>query len=460
MEDLKLRPYQQQDVVLLSKFPTAGCFNEQRTGKTPTALKTIAAKHLEDTKVIIITTKSSLYQWKYEYERWLQRPCVIAEGTPKRRTKLINESWTNGLIISIGALKETQRQTGYEALLLSKNPTMVILDEAHLISNPKTCSAKALYKFIRIPNRLALTGTPIQSKPEGLYGILHFLYPDIFKSVWAFRREYLQPEIVQFWNRDGLQTKQDYRNAKFSEIGELKIQGFLGVHCTQRKRKEVMKWLPEKDKQEIHIPLTKEQLKYLQDLEETFESDTMVTKGVLDRLIRYRQICNDPMLIGLKGTSPKTEWIIDFIKDNPETPVIIFSNFTEYLKKLFLILKEHSVKEALLIGDVDPKKRALFQKDFQEGKFNVFLINIKAGKEALTLDRAEAIIFTDVFPPHGDIAQAEDRFIATTKDKKDKPHTIYYLTMQDSYDETILESIKKQKTVADVVNDFKAQLIK
>ena len=33
----KLRPYQKEDAVFLSQLPSACSFNEQRTGKTPTA---------------------------------------------------------------------------------------------------------------------------------------------------------------------------------------------------------------------------------------------------------------------------------------------------------------------------------------------------------------------------------------------------------------------------------------
>ena len=40
----KLRPYQEIDVEFLSQLPCAACFNQQRTGKTPTALNVIKKK--------------------------------------------------------------------------------------------------------------------------------------------------------------------------------------------------------------------------------------------------------------------------------------------------------------------------------------------------------------------------------------------------------------------------------
>ena len=113
------------------------------------------------------------------------------------------------------------------------------------------------------------------------------------------------------------------------------------------------------------------------------------------------------------------------------------------------------IKYNIIIGDTTPKNREKIKQDFQNGKLNLLLINIDAGKEALTLDRAEKAIFTDKYPPVGDIQQAEDRFIATTIDKASKPHTIVELMMADSYDEELYKLIKERKSETDVINNYK-----
>lgn len=85
LDDLSLRPYQEKDVQFLIKSPATGCFNEQRTGKTPTALMCIKERGMLDKKILIITTSSAIYQWKDEYKRWLNTDCLIADGTPKHK---------------------------------------------------------------------------------------------------------------------------------------------------------------------------------------------------------------------------------------------------------------------------------------------------------------------------------------------------------------------------------------
>jgi SNF2 family DNA or RNA helicase len=216
-----------------------------------------------------------------------------------------------------------------------------------------------------------------------------------------------------------------------------------------------MPWLPDKDYQQIKLPATTAQLKYLNELQQYFTTEGIQVQGILDRLIRYRQICLHPGLLNLKGNSPKLDWLKTYLDNNPDKPVIVFSKFTSFLKILDTELLE---KKGLIIGDTPIEKRNQLKLDFQCGKINLLLINTDAGKEALTLDRAEVAIFTDKYPPIGDILQAEDRFIATTEDKKDKPHTIIELMIKDTYDEQLYKLIEQRKSSVDIINDYKKYL--
>lgn len=145
-----------------------------------------------------------------------------------------------------------------------------------------------------------------------------------------------------------------------------------------------------------------------------------------------------------------------FLKDNPDTPVIIFSKFTSFLKNI----SEELDLPHLIIGETSKVDRNRNKTMFQEGKINQLLINIDAGKEALTLDRAEVAIFLDKYPPAGDILQAEDRFVATTEDRKDKPHTIIEVMMKGSYDEVIYHMVRQGINTTDLINNYKTYLEK
>lgn len=448
MESKSLRKYQRDDAEFLASIPYSACFNEQRTGKTPTALEVVKLRRLQEERVLIITTASSLFQWKEEYETWLGKNCVVCTGTPTNKLKAIG-SWTNGLVVSLDSFKETASRSGLIEPILSREPKMVILDEAHKIKNPKSANAKAIFKTRHIPYRLALTGTPAQGKPYDVFSILKFLFPSDFGSYWKFIDEYFEIQDNIVWQNGRPRKFKTYDNFKPDKAAQL--QELLNTFSTQRKRKDVMPWLPDKFYERVRLSPTREQKKYLKDLEETYRTEDIVTTGILDRLVRYRQICLDPGLLNLQGKSPKTEWILQYLKDYPDEQIIIFSKFTSYLIKLS---EQLQTSWALLVGSTPAKQRGKFIRDFQAGKFKVFLINIDAGKEALTLDAAETTIFTDKFPPIGSIEQAEDRFIASTEEKAHKAHKIIELMIADTFDEQIYKLLEKRKSETDIINNY------
>lgn len=442
----ELRPYQREDCEFIKTHNFVGCFNEQRTGKTPTTIVSIKERNIE--KTVIVCPKSAMYSWANEWHNWGTGPATVLRGPTQQKERAL-EAWDSGaLILSYGSLKSTKTYEGLLLAILKKKPQAAIVDEAHRIKDRNSANAKAVFKLgAHMQYRIALTGTPAPNKPEELWSILHFLFPQTFKSFWAFVNEFCSTTQMCVGGHHFTQITGIRRDKQYA------LTQLLSQIATQRKRKEVMKWLPDKEYVHIRLEPTPAQTKYLFELQNYFETEDIVVQGVLDRLIRYRQICLDPGLLKLKGNSPKTDWILDYLEDYPDRPTIIFSKFTSYLLRLAESLQKQ--QPMLIIGDKSPKQRQEAVDNFQSGKCNLLLINIDAGKEALTLDRADAIIFTDKFPPVGDILQAEDRFIATTKEKADKTHVIYELTIQGTYDEQIYKLLDKRFAHVDVINDFK-----
>ena len=456
----KLREYQKEDVKFLAARKTAGCFNEQRTGKTPTALSVMKVKDV--TKLLIIAPASTLYNWKEECKNWWFEglPAIVVDGTAAKRKKLISEWKTGALIISYECLRESKHivrndfgdiseiQITGDLAYIKKHKDIqgCILDEAHRIKNHKSNQANALFSLDYIPNRLALTGTPAPGKQHEVFSILHWLYPKIFTGYWRFIDYYFQQ--FEEYNAGG----------KYKVIGSFKhgkakeLQEFLDVISTRRLRSSVMNWLPEKDRMKVLLPMTKEQERYIFDLNKYFEIEgtEIDAVNILAKLMKVRQILLHPGVLGLKGKSPKAEWIKQYLKDYPDKKVLIFSNFTGWLK---LLGKELDC-DNFIIGETSKVRREQLKNDFQNGKIKLLLINIKAGKEGITLDSADTAIFTDKYPPVGDILQAEDRFVATTKDKLNTGHTLIDLVMRDSYEEHILRMLTENASEVDIINNY------
>lgn len=461
---MPLRPYQKQDAIKLAKLKCGACLNEQRTGKTPTALGIIHYKQLK--KVLIVCPATAAYKWKTEFETWLKRPCIVLDGTKIQREHKLAQ-WTDGLVITFDTLKlinryaeedknlpKKQRKVTHKTgeltnILQHKDIEMIIVDEFHRARNKSTLTTKALFKLIKhIPHRLALTGTPAYATTQDIWTMLHFLYPDLFPSYWKFIDEFFKVELK--WTPNGM--ARDIQEMKPEKCKEL--QNFLNTIATQRKQNdaEVMDWLPDKPIPiKIKLPATKAQQKHLDMLMEYFETETVICKQPIDRLIRYRQICQDPRLLNLKGGSAKTDWVNQYYKDYPDKPTIFFSTFTSYLKLLY---SECPHSCALITGETPLKDREDIERRFQNGEINILFINIKAGKEALTLDRAEEMIFLDKYPPIGDILQASERFTATQESRKHIPKRIRELMIEGTFDEEIYYALAEKKTATDILNNF------
>ena len=461
-----LRAYQVEDVKFLAARKCAGCFNEQRTGKTPTSLVTMRIKGI--TKLLIVAPASTLYTWAEETKRWFSTdlPVYVCDGTASKREKII-KNWKQGtLIISYECLRMTTKtikdeygdicevyETGDLALIRKHTDIEgCILDESHRIKNHKSKQAEAMFSLTYIPHRLALSGTPAPGKQHEIFSILHWLYPQVFTGYWRFIDYY-------FTQYDEWRGSNSYKViGTFQRDKDIELQEFLNIISTRRLRSSVMSWLPEKDRQIIKLPQTKEQEKYIKELNESFEIEGTEVDAinVLAKLIKIRQILLGPQVLDLKGKSPKVEWIKQYIKDYPEKNIIIFSNFTGWLK----ILGKELECNNFIIGETPKHEREVLKKRFQNGTIKLLLINIKAGKEGITLDNADVAIFTDKYPPVGDIQQAEDRFVATTKDKLNTGHTIIDLVMDNSYELNILNLLKNNAKEVDIINNYVAYIRK
>lgn len=458
-----LRPYQLEDVEKLKQLNCVAILSQQRTGKTPVSLTLCNKRNYK--KVVIVCPSSMLYKWQDEFKTWTGRPCIVLDGTPtQREKKLLN--WTDGLCITYDTLKLTNRadkktgktiKTGELTHILKQNPDAIIIDEFHRARNPKTLLAKALFKASKhIPNRIVLTGTPVYNTDLDIFSVLKFLYPDNIPTFTQFKERHCAFTPV-FTARGVI-----YKATSIKPESKLKIQRFLNKISVQRKQSDpdVMPWLPEKPEPEyIRLPISDTQKHMLDSLELFFETDGILAVGVIDRIMRVRQTLIEPNLLVKQTTlSPRTKWILEYLKDYTDTPSIFFTEFTTYIKFLQPYLNKANIKYAIITGETPKPKRFEIVKQFQNGEICHLFIQIQAGKEGLTLDQAENLIFIDQYPPAGDIDQAIERITATCEERAHIPKRIFKIIMQDSFEEVIDETIRNNLTMADAYNNYKRYL--
>lgn len=444
--DARLRPYQRVDVATIGTRSSVGIFNEQRTGKTPTVL---IALFQEGGKHIIVCPSGLKLTWLKEYLNWVHKSRVfVVTGTAQVRKQLYKEFAELSdavLIISYDILR-----IDIEHMKVIHEFDALVVDEAHRLRNYKTLQSRAVIEISYRAKRIfPLTGTPAVNHPSDVFGLFKLMRPAKYTSFWAFGERYFHTM------NNGFGTTL----AGLKHNRKLEFQELLNVTTIQRKRRDVMKWLPKVTVREVEVEPTPTQTKFTNELIETMRLNSVPMPNMLTVLMRLRQLSVDPSLIfpDDKSGSPKLNYILDYLDDNPNTQVIVFSMFTSFLNKAYEIIKHHLKSETkcvILTGEQSPLQKQRAVDAIQSGHAQVLLTNIVAGGVGWTLDRAETTIFTDISYTPLDNEQAKDRFIPTDPNKEYGGKEIIYLITKDSIDSNMRKIVETKQDLIKYVNDY------
>jgi SNF2 family DNA or RNA helicase len=442
--DDKLRGYQMQDAWYLECRGSCLVLNEPRTGKTPTMITVM--RSLNKKKNLVVCPSSLVLNWAKEFSIWNPQIKVhIVNGRLRERLaiyekyRLQTKSGTPSVLI---ISKDTWKQ---DKELHEWQYDVTIVDEAHFLRNTKSAQSQAIFK-VKSHIKYALTGTPAVKHGSDIYGLLHFIKPEEYSSYWAFAARYWDIER-DGWGADIAEEKPERRK---------ELMTIMSLNSVQRKRKDIMKWLPAQTRQILPVQMTKKQLKYYEQMLDSFEvvdeelEHGVDTLNILSQLTRLRQICLDPRLIGFSEVGGKTKALLEFAEDNEE-PFIVFSMFSSYFKLVKSDLEKLGKKVYVIDGSTSKQRRQDIITSFQAGHIDILLANIIAAGTGLTLDRSDTVVFLDKSYVPADNEQAEDRIVPTTEERY-HPINIISFVAQGTVDERINEILERKEDLTKIIN--------
>jgi SNF2 family DNA or RNA helicase len=440
--DPKLRPYQNQDVYYLSNVEYAGVFLEPRLGKTPIMIKVL--ENIQAKKSIVICPSSLVLNWAKEFKQWYPEMKVLPiTGTKKQRDLTYREFKTNKhdrvLIISKDTLKKDIDELNFIF-------DVAIVDECHFLRNHKTLQSEAIYK-IKAKKRFGLSGTPTTKHAVEIYGILHFLNPKQYSSYWQFAERYFQTN-ENHWGGKLIGKVHNHRKNELLSVME--------STSTMRKRKEYMSWLPKAQHQTIPVQLEGKQLKLYNQMLDTFMADDEETEHEIDtmnklsQLMRLRQLCLDPRLLGFDVRGSKTDALLEWAENNTE-PFVVMTTFSSYFELVKPELEKLGKKVEVIDGSVSKTNRQHIVDRFQKGEIDILLANIIAAGTGLTLDKSDTIIFLDKSFNPADNEQAQDRIVPTTEDRYHSINVIS-LVADGTIDERVNEILDAKEDLTKLIN--------
>lgn len=132
----------------------------------------------------------------------------------------------------------------------------------------------------------------------------------------------------------------------------------------------------------------------------------------------------------------KVPYVAQFVRDITDDlslPIVVFA----YHRSVMELLREEFPESAYIIGGMKAEARNDQVDLFQEGKVNVFLGNIDAAGEAITLTRASLLVFAEWDWRGTAMIQARKRIHRISQDQ---PCTVYYTASAKSFDSLVADS--------------------
>jgi len=420
---------------------------------------------------LVVVPRSVVFNWIDEAQRF--SPGLRVQSYTGASRDALREAFDDHdvIVTSYGLMRRDIEE------LHSYRFDYVVLDEAQVVKNPNSQSAKAA-RLLDADHRLALTGTPIENHLGDLWSIFEFLNPGMLGNNTRFAQLVRNGNGRVRLSQKDTPADTDSQAEPMSQSAQVswQIARALKPFILRRTKRQVLHELPEKTEQTILCEMEGEQKQTYDELREHYRgtllrqladgADTRVLAGrgkggvraggstimVLEALLRLRQAACHPGLIDPKRAnepSAKLEALLDALTEliAEGHKALVFSQFTSMLALVRDRLTKMGIPYAYLDGQTRDRRTVVdrFQTD---DKCPVFLISLKAGGLGLNLTAAEYVFILDPWWNPAVEQQAIDR---THRIGQTRHVFAYRMICQNTIEQRIAELQDKKKVLAEAI---------
>ena len=322
----------------------------------------------------------------------------------------------------------------------------LLLDEAQFVKNTGT-RAWSIARAMPAHTKIAMTGTPIENNLMELWALLAIVADGLFPSARAFRDLYARPA----------ESGEDPAHAAATAA---RLRRRIRPLMLRRTKELVAAELPAKNDTRVNLPLApghrriydthlqRERQKVLGLLEDMDKNRFTIFQS----LTLLRRLALDAALIDPEAyagvSSVKRDYLVQQLPDLLEKGhrVLVFSQFTGYLKSISARLAEEGIGHLYLDGST--RNRAEVIEAFTSGQEPVFLISLKAGGFGLNLTEADHVFIMDPWWNPAAEQQAVDRIHRIGQDKE--VH-VYRLVAEGTIEEKVMQLKESKAALFDAV---------
>ena len=434
--DSKLFPYQNKSVRILETAGSIILGHRMGLGKTPIAC--VGLDYVGARKVIIVCPSSVKWSWVDHIIKWAGRTdlYVLESGVVKTDlATVIHKDREDFLHQFLSTEREFVLLMSYDMMRMYKDILcltdydVIIFDEAHRLKNRKAATTQAAQEVCKnVEKKWLLTGTPIRNSYVDVFTLLTIIDPVRFGSYWNFVNTYLDtvPNLYGGTDIIGLTSEEEFNS-------------MMSVYMYRLTQEDVYEDLPPTIYSDLKMPMGSKQLGIYSEMEEellvAFDKELADGKTVsqivsapntVAQLIRLRQICLSPALIGGPEVSAKLDMLSDLVEDlvAQDEKFIIFSYFREFIKLVAELLDSRGIKYGEIVGGQSSSARHKVQGQLTEGEIDVVIGTAQSMGEGMNLQVANTAIFTDIDWVPANNEQAEQRIGHRGGVKKESPRII------------------------------------
>lgn len=465
-----LRPYQVEGyrwLTFLYEHRMGGILaDDMGLGKTVQALALLAHAIEEHSTAapgepfapfLVVAPTSVISNWAAEAERFLPEAKVVTiTETTAGKTPLAERVAGAHLVLTSYTLLRMDEDAyiSYAAGLGSEEGPggetpgwgALLLDEAQFVKNTGT-RAWSIARAMPARTKIAMTGTPLENNLMELWALLAIVADGLFPSARAFRDLYARPA----------ESGEDPAHAAATTA---RLRQRIRPLMLRRTKELVAAELPAKNDVRVNLPLSpghrriydthlqRERQKVLGLLEDMDKNRFTIFQS----LTLLRRLALDAALIdpdAYEGvTSAKREYLVERL---PELladghRVLVFSQFTGYLKSIARALGEKGIDHLYLDGST--RNRTEVIEAFRAGAAPVFLISLKAGGFGLNLTEADHVFIMDPWWNPAAEQQAVDRIHRIGQERE--VH-VYRLVAEGTIEEKVMQLKASKAALFDAV---------
>jgi SWI/SNF-related matrix-associated actin-dependent regulator 1 of chromatin subfamily A len=464
-DGLAYRPYQRAGVAFaLAAFKRGqrGVLigDEMGLGKTMQAIGTMVIA--QPRRILVACPASLRINWKREIEKWWPEAgdCHVINGDDSipagSRVVIVNYDKVVG---------SKRRAVAIRAALMGAGFDLVVLDEAHLLKNPKAQrTGFFLGKFKRDTQTdpglidqaervLLLTGTPIQNKVRESVTLLRAagaFEHGTFDSEGQYLFRYCGPQKV----KAGRRTVTTFDGS--TNLPELNSKLRSGGIMVRRLKADVATELPPKLRSVVALANPVDDLIVSLDLARRIEQVGGDTEGFgsnVDALLREVVGFQEISRIRAALAAAKADAVVEHVQTllESEDKVIVFGHHKVLLNALDAAFTGCSVR---IDGSVGLADRQVAVDRFQgDSDVRVAILSTHAAGVGITLTAASCVVFGEADWNPSWCIQAEDRAHRIGQDAD--LVTVQYLVLDETLDAHVIRTMVAKMEIADAALDHK-----